>query len=189
MVRLMGRRALRALGAALLTLLVLAGVAFAAFPADPPDDPEYAPAEGSGPLTCLQKSGDEQQHYLFSFIPRCTPNVRDAEGSAGVSLDAAWKRYTTGDPGTVIAYIEGGINWRDAPRELANKVFLNKGELPKPTTPVNDGVLNARDYADTRDYNGNGVVDPEDIIEVVPGSARAFVKVAGPRPALAEPGV
>jgi hypothetical protein len=161
----MRTRATRALAGALLTLLALTGVAFAAFPADPPNDPEYAPAEAPGPFTCLQKAGDKQEHYLFSFIPRCTPNAHDSENSAGMSLDAAWKRYTTGDPNTVIAYIEGGINWRDSPRELANKVFLNKGELPKPTTPVNDGVLNARDYADTHDYNGNGVVDPEDIIK------------------------
>ncbi len=79
-------------------------------------------------------------------------------------LDQAWARYTAGDPGTVIAYIEGGINWHDQPGELANRVFLNDGELPPPTTPVDDGQLSAKDYADTRDTNDNGLVDPEDII-------------------------
>ena len=44
-------------------------------------------------------------------------------------------------------------------------MYLNAGELPPPTTPVNDGVLSAKDYADTPDANANGVVDPEDIIK------------------------
>jgi len=79
-------------------------------------------------------------------------------------IDKAWRDFTTGNPQTTIAYIEGGINWRHQPAELANKVFLNAGELPPPTTPVNDGVLSAKDYADTPDTNGNGIVDPEDII-------------------------
>ncbi|MQA73895.1 MAG: hypothetical protein GEU88_06045 [Solirubrobacterales bacterium] len=154
-------RVIVATGAA---LVALAGSALAAFPQDPPDDPAYDPAEAGGLTTCLTESGDAQQHYLFSFIPRCTPNARDPEGSAGMSVDRAWREFTTGDPGTVIAYIEGGINWRNVPAELANKVFLNPGELPEPTTPRADGVLNALDYADTDDANGNGLVDPEDII-------------------------
>jgi hypothetical protein len=64
----------------------------------------------------------------------------------------------------VIAYIEGGINWQADPRELANRVFLNRGELPRPTTPKRDGQFNALDFADTKDRNGNEVVDPEDLI-------------------------
>ena len=139
-------------------------LAIAAFPADPPNDPGYAPAEQGGVETCATESADTQQHYLFSFIPRCAVNATDPEGAAGMSLDEAWRDYTTGDAGTVIAYIEGGINWHDQPRELANQVFLNAGELPEPTTPVGDGRLNAEDFADTPDHNANGVVDPEDII-------------------------
>jgi hypothetical protein len=145
--------------------LAVAGAAWAAFPQDPPNDPDFAPAE-SGPAatTCLTKTGDDQQHYLFSKIPQCTPNAQDPEGSAGMFVDKAWRDFTTGNPQTTIAYVEGGINWHNDPRELANKVFLNAGELPPPTTPVNDGVLSAKDYADTSDSNGNGLVDPEDII-------------------------
>ncbi|HEY7151950.1 MAG TPA: FG-GAP-like repeat-containing protein [Solirubrobacterales bacterium] len=145
-------------------VVLVAGSALGAFPQDPPNDPDYAPAEQGGAATCLQKPSDDEQHYLYSFVPMCTPGANDPEGAAGMSVDRAWRQFTAGDGSTVIAYIEGGINWRDAPRELANKVFLNEGELPSPTTPVNDGVLNARDYADTSDANGNGVVDPEDII-------------------------
>jgi hypothetical protein len=52
-----------------------------------------------------------------------------------MSLDRAWRKFTPGNGHTVIAYIEGGINWHHDPKELADKVFLNKGELSKPTTP------------------------------------------------------
>jgi hypothetical protein len=145
-------------------LALIAGTALAAFPQDPPNDPNYDPAEQGGQATCAQRSGDDQQHYLYSFIPQCTPNAQDPEGAAGMSVDRAWQEFTTGDAHTLIAYIEGGINWRDNPAELANKVFLNPGELPAPTTPVPNNVLNARDYADSPDANGNGLVDPEDII-------------------------
>ena len=160
-----GRLLVRAASIGLLTALIGAAGAFAAFPQDPPNDPAYAPSEKGGLETCGQRAGDDEQHYLYSFIPKCTPNVTDPEEAAGMSLDKAWKRFTPGDGHTVIAYIEGGINWRNQPEELADKVFLNAGELPKPTTPVNDGALNAKDYADTKDANKNGLVDPEDIIK------------------------
>jgi hypothetical protein len=140
------------------------GTAWAAFPSDPPNDPDYNPAEQGGPPTCVQRSVNDEQHYLYAFMPMCSPAASDPEGAAGMSIDRAWKQFTTGDGRTVIAYVEGGINWHFAQAELADKVFLNKGELPTPTTPVHDGVLNARDYSDTSDANENGIVDPEDII-------------------------
>src|SRR6188474_714652 len=158
------RRWGRVIALTIVSLAAIVGSALAAFPQDPPNDPDYDPAEQGGPSTCLQKASDNEQHYLYSFMPQCTPGAQDSENAAGMSVDKAWSQFTAGDGHTVIAYIEGGINWRDAPEELANKVFLNKGELPNPTTPVNDGVLNAKDYADTPDVNGNGLVDPEDII-------------------------
>src|SRR4051812_24299606 len=158
------RRGTRLLALTIVFAGALAAASLAAFPQDPPNDPNYDPAEQGGQATCAHTAGDDEQHYLYSFIPQCTPNAKDPENAAGMSVDRAWKNFTTGDGHTVIAYIEGGINWRNEPRELANKVFLNGGELPPPTTLVNDGVLNARDYADTPDANGNGMVDPEDII-------------------------
>lgn len=161
-----GRRNLARLATVTLAVtLGVAGAAWAAFPQDPPNDPEFAPAEAPpAATTCLSRSGDAQQHYLFSTIPQCTPNAQDPEGSAGMFVDRAWRDFSDGNPQTVIAYIEGGINWRNSVPELVEKVFLNSGELPGPTTPVNDGVLSARDFSDTADSNGNGVVDPEDII-------------------------
>jgi hypothetical protein len=108
---------------------------------------------------------NDEQKYLYSFMPRCAPGASDPEQASGMSVDHAWKRFTTGRSDTVIAYVEAGINWHDQPEELANRVFLNRGELPPPTTPKHDGQLNASDYADTKDANGNGLVDPEDIIK------------------------
>jgi FG-GAP-like repeat/Subtilase family len=103
-----------------------------------------------------------------------------------MSVDRAWADYTTGSPGTVIAYVEGGINWHDdSARDLVNKVYLNRGELPVPCAAApctthfshafakydvnHDGTLNVEDYSgDPRvsDRNGNGYVDPEDLIVV-----------------------
>jgi hypothetical protein len=147
-----------------------AGAALAAFPKDAPNDPAYNPSEQGGAGTCATRSGDDEQHYLYSFMPQCTTNATDAENAAGGSEDRAWAKYTPGDGHTVIAYIEGGINWRNQPEELANKVFLNGGELPRATTPAKGnkicgkGVLCAAAFSDTHDVNGNGLVDPEDII-------------------------
>jgi hypothetical protein len=144
----------------------LGGTALAAFPDDPPNDPQYNPAEQGGPGTCSQKSVNDEERYFYSFMPMCAPGATDPENASGGSEDRAWKQFTPGDGHTVIAYIEGGINWHDfGPDELANKVFLNAGELPKPTTPKHDHVRSAEDYADTKDTNGNGLVDPEDIIK------------------------
>lgn len=159
-----GGRKRAAAGAALALSLLAAGTALAAFPDDPPDDPSYNPAEQGGPATCATTSAIKQQYYIFGFIPQCTPGASDSEGASGGSIDEAWREFTTGDDGTLIAYIEGGINWRLDGEEMANKVFLNAGELPRPTTKVADGVFNAEDFADTEDVNENGIVDPEDII-------------------------
>ena len=158
------RRAPLAACAALALALGGAGAASAAFPEDPPNDPSYDRAEEGGLQTCLEQSVNDEQHYLYSFMPQCSPLASDSDGAAGMSVNTAWRDFTTGNGRTKIAYIEAGINWQNSPGELANRVFLNEGELPAPTTPVDDDTLNALDYADTPDVNGNGLVDPEDII-------------------------
>ena len=163
---------------------LLTAPASAAYPQDPPNDPGYASAE-SDP-TCAQNYVGSEQYYFYSFIPRCALNAKDASGAAGMSIDKAWAKYSIGDPHTVIAYVEGGINWHHGAgddAELADKVYLNWRELPVPCTGApctlrgghsetdydvnHDGVFNAADYGhDPRvtDSNGNGVIDPEDII-------------------------
>jgi len=159
----LARKLTRGAGIALVWLVALVPAVHAAFPQDPPNDPEYDRAEGN----CLTESVNDEQHYFYSFVSQCTPAATsEPDGAAGMSIDAAWKDFTIGGGDTTIAYVEGGINWRDnSVRELADRVFLNAGELPDPTTPDADPkTLNARDYADTPDRNGNGLVDPEDVI-------------------------
>lgn len=145
-------------------MLVLVAPALAAFPQDPPDDPGYDPR---GPSTAC---ADGRQFHLFSFIPDCAPLADDPEDAAGMSVDRAWSEFSTGSPETTIAYVEAGINWRGEDiSELADKVFLNVGELPSPTTldtgdAACPGALCAAHFSDTPDANANGVVDPEDLI-------------------------
>ncbi len=169
-------RRLRAVALAIVLSLAGTPTALAAsgFPAGPPDDPGYAPAESTALGTCLTKTAPGgEQHNLYSFIPRCTPLAKDPEGASGMSVDKAWRDYTTGSPSTVIAYVEAGINWHAGDvADLADKVFLNTGELPKPDGSAvydknGDGAVTAADYADdprVHDANGNGVIDPEDLI-------------------------
>src|SRR6476469_576842 len=98
----------------MVALLLLTGC----FPNDPPNDPGY--------------SG---QTYLFDHIPPDYPAAHDPENASGMSIDRAWRDYTVGRRDTVIAYVEGGINWHDSSAlDLVNQVYLNRGELPVPCT-------------------------------------------------------
>src|ERR1700694_5596657 len=160
------------------------GLSSPTFPQGPPNDPGYGPAEGRPP-PCSPTSVNDEQFSLYSFIPQCAKaTATDPEGASGMSVDKAWAKYTTGRPDTVIAYGGGGINWQHGDvADLVNNVYLNQGEPPVPcnASPCvtrhsssladydlnHDGVLDAADYANdprVRDVNGNGVIDPEDII-------------------------
>src|SRR3712207_4847864 len=96
----------------------------------PPDDPLYDIAEEDPQGHTFH----EEHWFLYSFIPRTAPLAADPEGAAGMSVDRAWQRYGTGRPDVRIAYIEGGVNWRETRgrRELATRAYLNAGELPPP---------------------------------------------------------
>jgi len=147
--------------AAALTLAAGPVAAHAAFPQSAPNDPDFAAAEGR----CTTVSVNDEQHYLYSGESSCTPFAADPDGAAGMSVDTAWREVTPGRADVTIAYVEGGINWHEpGARDIVNRIYLNSGELPPPTTPVADGRLNVRDYADTPDANGNGYVDAEDVI-------------------------
>jgi len=112
----------------------------------------------------------------------CDPVTQD--GPCGMNLEAAWATYTTGDPSVLVAYIEGGINWRDSDAaQLVTNIYVNWHEIPVPCfdQPCQtvysqnrsdydtnaDGLVNAADWAGdprTTDGNGNGILDPEDLI-------------------------
>ncbi|TMB45282.1 MAG: hypothetical protein E6J55_06000, partial [Deltaproteobacteria bacterium] len=121
-----------------------------------PNDPEYAPAERGDP----QATWNEEQWYLYSCLPSDAPLASDPEGASGMSVDRVWNELATrGRDDVIVAYMEGGVNWRlaDAP-ELRLRAYLNTGELPLPedgkgithgTYDLNgDGVVNVDDYAD-----------------------------------------
>ncbi|MDX6556301.1 MAG: cell wall-associated protease, partial [Miltoncostaeaceae bacterium] len=158
---------------------VLAALAFLVSPAAlavawdgerPPNDPGYDIAE-------RQPAGHtfhDEQWFMYSFIPRTAPLASDPEGAAGMSIDRAWRRYGTGRPDVRVAYIEGGVNWRDQAgrRELAPRSYLNTGELPLPAGTSRydangDGQVNVADYAGDprirRPYL-HGEITPEDLI-------------------------
>lgn len=98
-------------------------------------------------------------------------------GQLGAAADLAWG-LELGDPDTVIAVLDSGIRWRStsAMADLAENTYLNKGELPPPLPPSTtgdpydtngDGRFTISDYADdprVGDRNGNGILDPEDLI-------------------------
>jgi hypothetical protein len=113
--------------------------------------------------------------------PEIDESVQELLGVKGASVDLAWQ-ITTGRPDVLIAVLDSGIRWQDSLPDLVNKFYLNRGELPVPQGSDNDddphdrnrdGVFNVADYlaadgfaADARvsDRNGNGMVDPEDLI-------------------------
>lgn len=143
-------------------------------PTNWPNDPDYAGAWN-----------------YWSFVPALLRAQVDAVSNklgTGMHIDQAWAK-TTGDPRVIEAVTDSGIDWNEG--ELTNKLFLNQGELPPPMGcpgsngikyDVNgDGRFNVLDYTTTTghnlapiasicdarirgDTNGNGILDPEDLI-------------------------
>jgi hypothetical protein len=148
---------------------VLAGpVVWLGFPQGPPDDPDYdrwETREGG-------RSFFDEQWELRSTTPR---GVRLTKQASGLSADLAWP-LTTGRRDVVVAVLDSGIRWGD--RELVHQYYLNRGELPEPRDAQGqarpgvydlngDGSFDVRDYEDDARYsdvNGNGVLDPGDLI-------------------------
>ena len=131
-----------------------------------PDDPDYQPVESGYPSSCSSQSVNDEQLYFYGFMPRCAPQATDPENASGMSVSTAWQNFGSlaiGAPSVVIAYIEAGINWHhgDA-QELANKVCLNRGELPPPLCDrspcVNPGSYDANGAQ--RIINASGRLDP-----------------------------
>ncbi len=177
------RRPRRRSGAVLLAALLIAvpGVALADSTnggwngQSPPNNPGYDPGERNPQAACI----NQEEWFLYSFIPKCTPLAKDPQGSSGMFVDQAWKQFTIGRPDVVIAYVEGGINWHNptARAQLAPRVYLNRGELPYPELADGkscgrydcnrDGTFNVFDYAhDPRLHRPyvNGSLTPEDLI-------------------------
>jgi len=140
-----------------------------------PNNPNFYPSLTNPAKYCI----NQEDWFLYSFIPNCTPLAHDPQNSAGMFVTDAWKDFTIGRPDVVIAYVEGGVNWHDptARASLAPRSYLNEGELPYPELADgkscgrydcnNDGVFNVFDYAqDPRIKKPyvNGTLTPEDLI-------------------------
>lgn len=116
--------------------------------------------------------------------PEIDENPQELFGVKGASVDLAWQ-VTTGRPDVLIAVLDSGIRWAEADQiaDLVDKIHLNPGELPPPQTDASDapgphdrngdGVFNMADYRGEGDWpgdprvvdaNGNGILDPEDLI-------------------------
>ena len=162
------RRGAWILAAVCAAVTALAGPIFLAFPDGPPNDPDYDRWETG-------ESGEsffDEQWELRSTTPR---GVRLTTQTSGLSADLAWK-LTTGRRDVVVAILDSGIRWGD--RDLVNQYYLNRKELPEPQDAQGhaqagvydrngDGAFDVRDYAeDARfgDANGNGILDPGDLI-------------------------
>src|SRR4051794_36185227 len=123
---------IRTLGVTLAALFLLAPSAQAATCTPDifgPSDPDFAPGErspGAG------GTFNAEQWLLYDCIPQSTPLAQDPEGAAGMSVNRAWKDFGYGNSQVVVAYMEGGVNWRQASsRDLRRKAYLNSGELPR----------------------------------------------------------
>lgn len=151
---------------------------------DPPNDPGFLQRDGQGRVV-----GGEWN--FWSFVPEIwadNPGFRQAEIPLGTGMwvDKAWQ-VTPGSAEVLIAVLDSGVYWDN--RDLVNKYYLNRGELDadgrRPRVPegyagdafdVNgDGRFNVKDYThffpeeelarlDGAPGNGNGMVDPEDLI-------------------------
>jgi hypothetical protein len=118
---------------------------------------------------------------LPSGDPAIDASAQELFGVTGASVDRAWQT-TTGRPDVVLAVLDSGLRWAEPQADLVDKFYLNRAELPVPEGSANptdphdrngDGVFNLADYraggdhaGDSRvsDQNGNGMVDPEDLI-------------------------
>lgn len=157
-----------------------------------PDDPDFICAEYYLPYSDHEKNDSYipfapmilEQYAFYGFAPYASSNTavyRDDERYgepqvSGSSIDLAWD-IEKGDPSVVLAIIDTGAVWSD--RELIERYFINKNELPPPDEnqpdrwDINgDGVFNVMDYRAfffkkdklVRDPNGNGRLDPQDLI-------------------------
>jgi hypothetical protein len=142
-----------------------------------PDDPDYRPADDA-------RFGCTGQLGLYSFTPACVASLaaEERELGTGVGADRAWL-WTTGRPEAVLAVLDDGADWSDG--DVIVKIALNAGELPVPLGSAvhdanHDGSFDVRDYTSAtgtiavtlerlldpriQDTNGNGLVDPQDLL-------------------------
>ncbi|MDQ6748309.1 MAG: hypothetical protein M3010_09430, partial [Candidatus Dormibacteraeota bacterium] len=134
-----------------------------------PNDPGYSPAENGKPGT----TWNDEQWYLYGCMPQSAPIAKDPEDpqASGMSVDRAWATYSKGNDQVVVAYMEGGVNWRiPSSCELKDQAWLNVKELPLPedadghTKPELIATNHQFTHPDPYDLNDDGVVNVEDYL-------------------------
>ncbi len=130
----------------------------------------YGPADEPASLPGEYDRNDYRWTSLRD--PALADSPHNLCGQKGVAADLAWG-VTEGSPDVVIAILDSGIRWRspDYMSDLADKAHINIGEAKPPcyaSVPDGDcngdGAFNIEDFGPLPDENGNGVVDPEDLI-------------------------
>ncbi|MDQ6804629.1 MAG: hypothetical protein M3065_06615, partial [Actinomycetota bacterium] len=146
-------------------------------PLPAPNDPGFAGCESQDPVTgctdneqwdlfgpltgntCLAPGGSvPNQPHPDGGLPCWARNAKDPQHAAGVDMTGAWAQGNVGRDDVLIAYIEGGVNYRnDGIKDSLDNIYLNRGELPYPETAGGrsagrydanrDGRFDIRDYA------------------------------------------
>lgn len=142
-------------------------------------DPENMPTgwdcEGAWKYTDYRETATLSETY----DPLVSENPQELYGVKGSATNRAFE-VSTGRPDVLIAVYDSGIRWHNtAAFAVANKTFINPGELPMPASGPNpddtrfggydangDGLFNVLDYADDNvpDFNENGHLDAQDLI-------------------------
>lgn len=118
---------------------------------------------------------------MWNFTPSVVlDRIRPEEIELGIGNGVlpAWQ-ISTGRWDSIVAVADSGIKWQEY--DLANKIFLNTGELPVPQDADGvdaaghdldgNGLVNLRDYAadprvaiDAGDWRSDHMLDPSDLI-------------------------
>jgi hypothetical protein len=149
-----------------------------------PNDPGFAGCERQDPITgctdneqwdlfgrltgktCLAPGGTvPDRPHPDGGLPCWALKATDPQHAAGVDMTGAWAQGNIGRPDVLIAYIEGGVNYRDdGIKDSLDNIYLNQRELPYPEYA--DGRSAGRYDAnhdgrfDIRDYDRDPRVNP-----------------------------
>jgi hypothetical protein len=99
---------------------------------------------------------------LFGFTPPgWSLSAAEADAGVGMSVDRAWA-ITRGTPTVTLAVVDDRHDLSDP--VLARAWRLNAGEFPDAGDRNGNGRLDVEDFTDVPDVNGNGALDLEDLI-------------------------
>jgi Subtilase family len=149
-----------------------------------PSDPGFAGCESQDPVkgctdneqwdlfgplagnTCLAPGGSlADRPHPDAGLPCWALNATDPQHSAGVDMTGAWAQGNVGRNDVLVAYIEGGVNYRnDGIKDSLDNIYLNKGELPYPENADGRSAgrydANREGRFDIRDYARDPRVNP-----------------------------